>query len=105
MIECKQVRKRKSPQKPVNRIAMAVLMEAYNALVPPRASKGGEVIYTEESLARLGRLYYNAWGVMPWSNRLKGLWYMPDVKTALRTYGTLENYHTAIQHAIDQEKV
>jgi len=92
-----------APRKPINSAAMAALIVAYHNLVPSNGSKGGRIIFTDDSLLLLGKLFYEAWGVMPKSNKLKAVWHMSDIQTVLRKYVTLENYHTAIRHYMNQE--
>lgn len=93
--------RKKQPEKPKDRVAMAILQEAYGQIVP-RVSEGGGQIYSKESLVYLGRLYYNAWRVLPVASRCKKQWCMPDYQTILKAYRDITQYHTAIQHSMQE---
>ncbi len=89
-------RKTKNPERPRDRQAMAVLQEVY-CQINPKRSYGGVSIFTKENMVQLGKLYYNAWGVMPTSNRCQRIYSAPDYKTVISVFGSIPAYHDAIQ--------
>jgi len=69
-----------------------------------RANGAHEVVWTRDALLSFGMLYFAAWGVLPTVSRLKGLWCMPDHTVVLRTFGTLSDYHTALEQYIREHE-
>lgn len=82
------------PQRPVNPHAWTALRETYDALRGDGGKKGCP--WTRDETFQVGRLYLQAWGVVPIPYRLQRAYYLPNAATILRLWGSLGAYFTAL---------
>jgi hypothetical protein len=78
----------RQPQRPCNLEAWHQLMAVYAAAPRP---------FTRDVLLRLGRLYVQAWGVLPSTNRLNRGYGMPGSATIMRVFGSTTAFRALLQ--------
>lgn len=84
-----------TPKKPVNVTALGKLSALYAII--------STAPVTVERACILGMWYRDAWGVLPTGMRLKASWRMPDYRVIEHLFGSVQEYHVAInRYALGQ---
>ena len=81
----------------VEKIGMALLQQTYDGF-PRRTTKNP---WTKEQAVSLGILFFKAWKMMPKAGRLQSVYCMPDVRVIQHLFGSVEDFHNAITHALE----
>jgi hypothetical protein len=81
-------------------------MQALQALFMTQKQIEGttRVPWTRATALQLGRLYMQAWGVPPHAARCAGEYCLPPLGAIRRLFGTLTQYHLALQTEAHQEE-
>ena len=90
-----------APHRCVDPAAMAALQRTY-AACHTKTHPRWEHACTAPTAIALGRLYAQAWGRLPSVTRCRGTWCLPEYHAIQRLFGSLADYHAAIEAAEEE---
>ena len=84
-----------------DKAALAQLQQRYAAMVGPRTPRH---CWTQAETVELGRLYRQAYGLLPTSNRCRAELNMPDNNVIRRLWGTFGAWQAALEAGVTGEE-
>jgi len=84
-----------------DKAALAQLQQRYATMVGTRKQRH---LWTQAETLELGRLYTQAYGLAPTSNRCRAALNMPDAQVVKRLWGTLGAWQQALEAGVTGEE-